>query len=87
MPNIQSAEKALRQSKKRRAGNLFKKNEFKSAVKDFKKLIAAGKYDDAKLLLPKVYQKLDKAAKVNVIKWNKADRLKANTSRMLAAKK
>ena len=86
MPNIQSAAKALRQSKKRRVANLKKKNAYKDAVKEFKKLVAAAKYEEAKQLLPKVYQKLDKAAKSDVIKKNKASRLKAKASRLLATK-
>ncbi len=86
MPNTKSAEKALRQSKKRRVQNLGKKDAYKTAVKEFKKLLTAGKFDEAKALLPKVYQKLDKATKANVIKKNKASRLKSKASRMLAAK-
>lgn len=86
MPNIASAAKQLRQSKKKRAANLSKSNAYKNAVKEFKKLVAAGNFDQAKQLLPKVYQKLDKAAKTNVIRHNKASRLKAKASRMIAAK-
>lgn len=83
MPNTKSAEKALRQSKKRRAKNLHKKIVFKGAVKEFKKLVAAGKFEDAKKMLPIVFKRLDKAAKTGVIKKNKASRLKSNTSRLL----
>lgn len=87
MPNTKSAHKALRQSKKRRAKNLGKKDAYKTAVKEFKKLIAAGKFDDAKQMLPVVYQKLDKAAKTDVIKQNKASRLKAKSARLLSPAK
>lgn len=86
MPNTKSAEKALRQSKKRRARNLAKKDAYKDAVKEFKRLVAAGKTDDAKKLLPKVYKQLDKAAKSGVIKKNKAARLKSGTSRVFSKK-
>ena len=84
MPNTKSATKALRQSQKRRARNLGKKTAYKSAVKEFKNLLAAGNIDGAKKLLPLVYKKLDKAAKTNVIEKNKASRLKSKTSRLLA---
>ncbi|MEK7121599.1 MAG: 30S ribosomal protein S20, partial [Patescibacteria group bacterium] len=57
---------------------------YKATVKDFRKLVAAGKKDEAKKMLPKVYQTLDKAAKSGVIKKNKASRLKSNTARLLA---
>jgi small subunit ribosomal protein S20 len=83
MPNTKSAIKALRQSKTRKIRNTNKKNAFRNAVKEFRKLIAEGKFDDAKKLLPKVYQTLDKAAKTGIIKKNKASRLKGNTSRLL----
>lgn len=56
---------------------------YKAMVKDFRKLVASGKKDDAKKLLPRVYQTLDKATKSGVIKKNKASRLKSNTTRLL----
>ncbi|MBX4211729.1 MAG: 30S ribosomal protein S20 [Candidatus Yanofskybacteria bacterium] len=86
MPNIQSAEKALRQSKTRRVRNLQKKEAFKDAFKNLKKLAAAGKTAEAKELLATVYKKVDKAAKTNVIAKNKAARLKSQASRLIATK-
>lgn len=52
-------------------------NAYKNAVKQFKKLATAGKVNEAKEMLSKVYQALDKAAKSGVIKPNKAARLKS----------
>ncbi|MEK7125101.1 MAG: 30S ribosomal protein S20 [Patescibacteria group bacterium] len=86
MPNTKSAEKALRQSQKRRVKNLAKTNAYKNAVKQFKKYIAAGNIEEAKKLLPKVYKKLDKAAKAGVIKRNKTSRLKSRMSHLLGTK-
>ena len=83
MPITKSAKKALKQSKKRRVGNLTRINTYKNTVKEFKKLVLAKKFDDAKKLLPKVYKSLDKASKTGVIKKNKASRLKSNTTLML----
>jgi len=83
MPITKSAKKALRQNKTRRERNIKKILSYKSSVKDFKKLVSAGKKDDAKKMLPKVYQALDKASKSGVIKKNKASRLKSNTTRLL----
>ncbi|OGN16531.1 MAG: 30S ribosomal protein S20, partial [Candidatus Yanofskybacteria bacterium RIFCSPHIGHO2_02_FULL_46_19] len=71
------------QSKKRRTKNLQKKEVFKTVVKEFKKLVVAGKFDDAKKILPLVYKKLDKAAKSGVIKKNKASRLKSRATKLL----
>lgn len=83
MPIIKSAKKALRQNKTRRTRNVKKIMAYKAMVKDFRKLVASGKKDDAKKLLPRVYQTLDKATKSGVIKKNKASRLKSNTTRLL----
>jgi len=83
MPITESAKKALRQNKTRRAKNIKKITTFKSSVKDFRKLVTAGKKDEAKKMLPRVFQTLDKAAKSGVIKKNKASRLKSKTSLLL----
>ena len=83
MPITESAKKALRQNKTRRVRNIRKIVAYKSSVKDFRKLVATGKKDDAKKMLPKVYQTLDKAVKSGVIKKNKASRLKSKTTRLL----
>ncbi len=56
---------------------------YKAMVKDFRKLVTTGKKDEAKKMLPKVYQTLDKAAKSGVIKKNKASRLKSKTTLLL----
>lgn len=82
MPIIKSAKKALRQNIRRRKANVKKKTELKSVVKEYKKLIAAGEKDKAKELLPKVFKKLDKSAKTNLLKKNKASRIKSRLSKL-----
>ncbi len=84
MPITQSAKKALRQNVRRRRENLKRKEAYKKVVKDYRKLVAAKKNDEAKNYLTKVYQALDKAAKTNVIKKNKASRLKSRLSHLIA---
>lgn len=83
MPITKSAKKAMRQTIRRRAQNLVKKESYKRAVRDVRKTVAAGKPDEAKKLLPKLYQALDKAAKTNVIKKNKAARLKSRLTKLV----
>ena len=83
MPITKSAKKALRQSFTRKARNLRRKNNYKNNLKELKNLASAGKNDEAKKLLPKVYKALDKAAKTNVIAKNKAARLKSSAARLL----
>lgn len=81
-----SAQKAHRQNLKRRAVNVKRKEALKKVLKNFKKLAAAKNLDTAKTELPKVYKALDKAAKVNLIKDNKASRLKSRLTKLLAVK-
>ena len=77
MPITDSAKKALRQSKRKHAANLIRKDAAKDAIKKFKRLLAAKQMDEARKLLPTIYQALDKAAKTNVMHRNKAARLKS----------
>ena len=84
MPITSSAKKALRQTKTRHARNTIKKDNYKKAVTTFRKLVVAKTLDEAAKLLPTVFKTLDKAAKTNVITKNKASRLKARLSKMIA---
>jgi len=84
MPITQSAKKAWRQNIRRRAQNLRKKEAYKKAVKELRKLIGAKKLEEAKAYLAKTYQALDKAAKTGVIKKNKAGRLKSRLTQLIA---
>lgn len=83
MPITKSAKKALRQSLRRKRLNLVKKEAYKNAIRKIKKLLSEKKISEARVLVPKLYQALDKATKANVIKKNKASRLKSRTSRLL----
>ncbi|MDP3015386.1 MAG: 30S ribosomal protein S20 [bacterium] len=83
MPIIKSAKKALRQNISRRKRNLKKKAELKKVIKEYKKLIIAKDKEKANEYLSQVYKKLDKAARVNLIKKNKAARLKSGLSKLI----
>ena len=76
MPITSSAKKALRQNRTRRASNNARAKALKEAMKKFKKTLQAGD-------LSLVYQKLDKAAKTNIIKKNKAARLKSRLTQLM----
>ncbi len=82
-----SAAKAYRQNIKRRAANIKKKDELRKVINNYKKLIISGNLESAKKELPNVYKKLDKSAKVNLIKKNKASRLKSRLTALLNKKK
>lgn len=84
MPNTKSAMKAMRQSIKRKVQNTVKKDAFKKAVKEVKKLILAGKKNEAMEAMKKAMQTLDKAAKTLVIHKNTANRKKSRLAKAIA---
>jgi len=86
MPITSSAKRAVRESSKKRKANLQKRIVLKKTKKDFLKLIENGKIEEAKKMLPKVHKLLDKAAKVNLIKKNKAARDKSKLAKKLIKK-
>jgi len=86
MAITKSAKKANRQSKRRKEQNSEYKDKIKVLVKEFRSLVSVKKLDDAKKLLPKIYQALDKAAKVNVLKKNTASRKKSRFTKLVDKK-
>jgi len=85
MPITKSAKKALRQSKRRAARNLIKKEAYKAAVKKVRALAISGKAKELNEALATAYKALDKAAKTNVIAKNKAGRLKSRLTKFVRA--
>ncbi len=77
MPITDSAKKALRASKRKKVFNLKRKDAMQGAIKEYKKLVSQNKPEDAKKLLPKLQQAIDKAAKRGIIKKNTASRKKS----------
>ncbi len=86
MAITKSAKKALRQNAKRREKNLVYKNKIKSLIKETRALVLAKKIQEAKSKLPELYQALDKAAKVGVIKKNHASRTKSRLTKLVEKK-
>jgi len=77
MAITKSAKKALRQSLRRKVRNLVYREKMKSLLKEARVLVSQKKVEEAKSLIPKIYQALDKAAKKGVIKKNTASRKKS----------
>jgi small subunit ribosomal protein S20 len=86
MPITTSAKKALRASKRKRVYNLRRNNALQDTTKKVRKLIVAGKKDEAAKMMPEVYQAIDKAAKRGVIKKNTAARTKSRIALALGKK-
>lgn len=87
MPITKGAEKANRQSKRKRIYNIRRKNTLADVVKSVEKAVVAGDATKAKELLPKAYQAIDKAAKRGVIKDNTAARKKSRLTAKVKATK
>ena len=83
MPIKKAAKKALRQSLKRRARNIRKKEKIKELLKEFKNLLSKKEIEKAKSLLPQIYKSLDKAAKTGLIKKNTASRKKSRMAKAI----
>jgi len=83
MPITSSAKKALRQTKTRRVRNVARKEAYKKLVTKYRKSVAAKNIEEAVKSLPAVFKALDKAAKTNVIKKNKASRLKSRLAQLV----
>lgn len=78
-----SAKRAIRTAGRRHVYNLRRIETMKDGVKDFRKLVGAGKLDEAEKSLPALYKALDKAAKRGVIKKNTAARKKSRAVALL----
>lgn len=76
MPNIKSAIKELRKSKKRNVYNTKIKDNVKNLIKKSRKAISAGD-EKAKELLAATIKALDKAAQKGVLKKNTSNRKKS----------
>lgn len=84
MPNTKSANKAMRQSRRRNVINTRTKFKFKSAVKETRTHISAGSAKEAADSLKKAMSALDKAVKKNVLHKNTASRRKSRLAKAIS---
>ena len=84
MPNTKSAKKSIRQNERRRKINLKRKKKLKTVLKEIRSLISEGKAREAKELISQVQKTVDKSAKTNTIKENKAKRIKSRLEKAIA---
>lgn len=83
MPITKSAQKALRQSLKRKKQNSVYKKKIKTLTKKLDGFLSEGKAEEAKQLLPLIYKTLDKMTKTGVIKKNTGSRKKSRITKKL----
>lgn len=84
MPNTKSAQKAMRQSTKRRTFNLKTLEAIKKTGKQVRKFVTAGNKSEAAKALSTAFAALDKAAKKQIIHRNNASRHKSRLSALVA---
>jgi len=65
---------------------LRRKNEMQNVIKEYKKLVAGKKTEEAKKLIPKLQKAIDKAEKGGIIKKNNASRKKSRLLKTITIK-
>ena len=83
MPTRKSGAKELRKNKARQLHNLDIKTSVKKSIKSFMAALEQKDKTEAKNKLNQVYKKLDKAAKVKLLKPNTVSRRKSRLSKLL----
>ena len=86
MPITKTAKRALKKSLKNRQVNKTRKEALKKEEKKFSKALLSSNIEEVKKILNVLYKLLDKAAKTNLIKKNKAKRDKSRLAKKLAEK-
>ena len=77
MANIKSARKRAKQAVERREHNMSLRTEVRSAIKNVKKAIAAGKKDEAAKVLQESQAVIDRIVAKGVLHRNAGDRHKS----------
>lgn len=84
MPQHKSAEKRVRQSKRRNAYNKQHKKQVKSLIKSIRKIVfEKGSLEEANKLLSAAFKKLDKMATKGIIHKNNAANKKSKLTRLV----
>jgi len=85
MPNTKSAERRMRNSKRKNLHNTSVKSKLRRLEKEFRATVVAGKKDEAAKLLPGVHSAYDKAVKVGTVSRPTANRKKSRLALSLKA--
>jgi small subunit ribosomal protein S20 len=85
LPNIKSSERSVKTDAERRAQNFSTRSAVRTISRKVAESVAAGKNEEAKVLLPKANSTIDKAAAKGVIHKNAAARKKSRLAKKLNA--
>ena len=83
MPNIKSAVRRVKRSRKQAAINRIRKSKYKSAVKKMSIYLDSGKIKEAKTFLPEFHSQLMKVAKTGSISKKTASRKISRITRQI----
>ncbi len=83
MANHKSAVKKYKRDEKKRLINKSNKSKMKNKIKNFKKIIEEGKFDEAKKLYPGVISIIDKTVTKGTIHKKTGSRYKSRLSLLL----
>ena len=83
MPNIKSAVRRVRKSRKQALVNKVRKNKYKSTVKQMTIYLNSGKIKEARSFLPKFHSQLMKIAKTGTISKKTASRKISRTTKKI----
>ena len=87
MPNIKSAIRRARKSRKQALVNRMRKSKYKSAVKQMTIYLNSGKIKEAKSFLPKFHSQLMKIAKTGAISKKTVSRKISRVTKKIQNKK
>lgn len=87
MPITSSAKKAIRVARRKSVFNIRRKKAVDNVMTLIKKALKDKKVEEAKSLLPKAYQAIDKAAKEHTLDKNTASRRKSRLSALIKRSK
>ena len=81
MPNIKSAKKRVLTNKRKEEENILVESRMKNSIKKLEKSVKEGNAKESKELLDATLKNIDKAQNVNIVKKNKASRLKSRLTK------
>ena len=81
MPNIKSAKKRVLTNKRKEDENILVESRMKNYIKKLEKTVKEGKKEEAVTELNATLKNIDKAQNVNIVKKNKASRLKSRLTK------
>ena len=81
MPKIKSAKKRVLTNARKENENILVESRMKNSIKKLEKTIKEGNTENAKVELTTTLKNIDKAQNVNIVKKNKASRLKSRLTK------